>query len=92
VGGNQGEQDQGFGIHGGRQADFVLMREGMVQNTLMGSGNRTFSPNPAATAEITVETSGMSAESETGGVHINMSPISAGLPTMTITTVRAASA
>ena len=78
VGGNQGEQDQGFGIHGGRQADFVLMREGMVQNTLMGSGNRTFSPNPAATAEITVETSGMSAESETGGVHINMVPKAGG--------------
>ena len=78
VGGNQGEQDQGFGIHGGRQADFVLMREGMVQNTLMGSGNRTFSPNPAAIAEITVETSGMSAESETGGVHINMVPKAGG--------------
>jgi hypothetical protein len=78
VGGNQGEQDQGFGIHGGRQADFVLMREGMVQNTLMGSGNRTYSPNPAATAEITVETSGMSAESETGGVHINMVPKAGG--------------
>ena len=78
VGGNQGEQDQGFGIHGGRQADFVLMREGMVQNTLMGSGNRTYSPNPAATAEITVETGGMSAESETGGVHINMVPKAGG--------------
>jgi len=78
VGGNQGEQDQGFGIHGGRQADFVLMREGMVQNTLMGSGNRTISPNPAATAEITVETGGMSAESETGGVHINMVPKAGG--------------
>jgi hypothetical protein len=78
VGGNQGEQDQGFGIHGGRQGDFVLMREGMVQNTLMGSGNRTFSPNPAAIAEITVETSGMSAESETGGVHINMVPKAGG--------------
>ncbi|MGH9253858.1 MAG: carboxypeptidase regulatory-like domain-containing protein [Vicinamibacterales bacterium] len=78
VGGNQGEQDQGFGIHGGRQADFVLMREGMVQNTLLGSGNRTYSPNPAATAEITVETSGMSAESETGGVHINMVPKAGG--------------
>ncbi len=78
VGGNQGEQDQGFGIHGSRQADFVLMREGMVQNTLLGSGNRTYSPNPAATAEITVETSGMSAESETGGVHINMVPKAGG--------------
>lgn len=78
VGGNQGEQDQGFGIHGSRQADFVLMREGMVQNTLMGSGNRTYSPNPAATAEISVETSGMSAESETGGVQINMVPKAGG--------------
>jgi carboxypeptidase family protein len=78
VGGNQGEQDQGFGVHGGRQGDFVLMREGMVQNTLMGSGNRTYSPNPAATAEITVETGGMSAESETGGVHINMVPKAGG--------------
>jgi len=78
VGGNQGEQDQGFGIHGSRQADFVLMRDGMVQNTLLGSGNRTYSPNPAATAEITVETGGMSAESETGGVQINLVPKAGG--------------
>jgi Carboxypeptidase regulatory-like domain len=78
VGGNQGEQDQGFGIHGGRQADFVLLREGMVQNTLMGSGNRTASPNPATIAEVSVETSGISAESETGGVHINVVPRAGG--------------
>jgi len=78
VGGNQGEQDQGFGIHGGRQADFVLLRDGMVQNTLLGSGNRTYSPNPVSTAEVSVETSGMSAESETGGVHVNMVPKSGG--------------
>ena len=78
VGGNQGEQDQGFGIHGGRQADFVLLREGMVQNTLLGSGNRTSSPNPATVQEASVETSGMSAESETGGVHINIVPKAGG--------------
>src|SRR5438477_1477359 len=30
VGGNQGEQDQGFGIHGSRQADFIYLRDGMT--------------------------------------------------------------
>src|SRR5207247_1692883 len=29
VGGNQGEQDQGFGIDGSRQADFIYLRDGM---------------------------------------------------------------
>src|SRR5437773_4667638 len=66
VGGNQGEQDQGFGIHGSRQADFIYLRDGMTFNTLMGSGNRTSSINPGSTQEVTVETGGILAESETG--------------------------
>ena len=74
VGGNQGEQDQGFGIHGSRQADFIYLRDGMTFNTLMGSGNRTSSINPGSTQEVTVETGGILAESETGGVQMNIVP------------------
>lgn len=50
------------------------MRDGMPANSLSGSGNRTLSFNAAATQEVVVSAAGALAESETGGVHLNVVP------------------
>ena len=40
VGGNRGEDVQGFMIHGGRANDFQQLREGMFFGTLVAAGNK----------------------------------------------------
>ena len=79
VGGNQGEAG-GFGyfaVHGGRGNDQRMTIEGMHFYALIGNGsagNRTNYVNQMAVAETTIQTGGYGAESETGGVAINIVP------------------
>ena len=72
VGGGKGEDVQGFQIHGSRQDDFQQLRQGMFFGTMVAAGNRMTSVNPAFVEETTVQTSGASAESESGGALINV--------------------
>ena len=62
---------QGFQIHGGRQDDFQQLRQGMFFGTMVAAATAT-SVNPAFTEETTVQTSGASAESESGGALVNV--------------------
>ena len=74
VGGNKGENNQGFMIHGSRLDDFQQLREGMFFGTLVAAGNRMTSVNPAGVAETAVQTGAASAESESGGAVVNIIP------------------
>ena len=74
VGGTKGENTQGFKIHGSRSTDFQQLRDGMFFGTLVAAGNFMSSTNPATVQEVAVETSGFSADAETGGGHINVIP------------------
>jgi carboxypeptidase family protein len=69
VGGTQGEGGAPFSIHGGRSADINFNREGL-DATLFSPV--TYSFNPQNTQEIVLETSGVSAESFTAGVLVNI--------------------
>ena len=77
VGGNKGESPGAIRIHGNREFDQKLLWDGMRFNGAYGSGGggvRSFMVNQSAVEEITLETSGMAAESETGGVQLNVVP------------------
>jgi hypothetical protein len=74
VGGSKGEYSQNFMIHGGRGGDFQQLRDGMFFGTMVAAGNWMTSLNPATVAETTVQTSSGAAESESGGVLINVVP------------------
>ena len=76
VGGNRGEANTQIGIHGSRGADMLYTVNGLRPASMMnqGGGSRTFSINAAAAQEITFQTGGISAESETGGVTMNVVP------------------
>jgi hypothetical protein len=77
VGGNQGEAAASIHIHGGHDNDLKLLQDGMsTNNSQVGAGGlfRWYLVNQAQTQEVTLETGGMLAESETGGVQVNMVP------------------
>ncbi len=74
VGGTKGENTQGFKIHGSKSTDFQQLRDGMFFGTLVAAGNFMSSTNPATVQEVAVETSGFSADAETGGGHVNVIP------------------
>ncbi len=76
VGGNRGENGS-FSIHGGRDSDLKLLLDGMGFNSLSGSaggGSKNFQANQVSVQEVTLQTDGTSAESETGGVQVNFVP------------------
>ncbi len=60
-----------FGIHGSRAVDNVPVQDGMSQRL---QGGAVFVFNNLSFQEVVVETSGMSAERNTGGVQMNMVP------------------
>ena len=60
-----------FGIHGSRAIDNVPVQDGMSQRL---QGGAVFVFNNLSFQEVVVETSGMSAERNTGGVQMNMVP------------------
>src|SRR2546426_243845 len=75
VGGNQGENFTNFVVHGGHSSDSRIVQEGLPMQTLeAGAGGRRNKVNELAVQETTLETSGMSADSETGGGQENIIP------------------
>src|SRR5712664_3815997 len=58
-----------FGIHGSRAVDNVPVQDGMSQRL---QGGAVFVFNNLSFQEVVVETSGMSAERNTGGVQMNI--------------------
>ena len=76
VGGNRGEANTSIGIHGGKGTDMLYMVNGLRPASMMnqGGGSRTYSINAATAQEITFQTGGISAESETGGIVMNVVP------------------
>jgi hypothetical protein len=78
VGGNLGDAMTQLTIHGGRSTDFRLQVDGSPTNGGEGAQWTAFVPNMTSTEEITVDTSGSSAEQAVGGVRINLIPQSGG--------------
>ena len=71
VGGNSGEGTNSLAIHGSR-GDGSWFIDGMKTNSLTGGGfNRRYFSNQDAIQENVLDTGGMSAEAETGGVSTN---------------------
>lgn len=79
VGGLQGEQAQGFRIHGSASGDYALIRDGMYYGTMHSGGtNQMTSSNPTATQELQLESSGYAAEDWNLGGHVNIIPKNGG--------------
>src|SRR5262249_48169395 len=77
VGGNNMESNNTLSVHGGRGEDTKLKIDGMGFNSnhLEGGGIMTiYVHNQAAIQEVVLETGGITAESETGGVQLNAVP------------------
>ena len=77
VGGNRAESPASFSFHGSRNTDQRIKYDGMSMNsfhTTGGGPNRLMLLNQVAIQEMVLETSGISAESETGGVQMNAVP------------------
>ncbi|OFW34746.1 MAG: hypothetical protein A3F70_14235 [Acidobacteria bacterium RIFCSPLOWO2_12_FULL_67_14] len=76
VGGSEGDTTSSWTIHGSRGDDMMPTVDGMRMNRAMGAGGgfRVYAINNAAVQEMTFQTSGISAESETGGVQVNIVP------------------
>ena len=77
VGGNQGELAIAMGIHGNRSADMKLLQDGLRFNSMEGTAGgagRGFYVNAASAQEVSLQTAGNSAESETGGIMLNIIP------------------
>ncbi len=77
VGGNKGEQSFRMVIHGGAQSEQRLLQDGMRYNSAEGTG-RGFYINTANADEINIELGGGGAESELGGVQLNLIPKNGG--------------
>jgi len=79
VGGLQGEQAQGFRIHGSASGDYALIRDGMYYGTMHSGGtNQMSSNNATATQELQLESSGYAAEDWNLGGHVNIIPKNGG--------------
>ena len=65
------ERANNFGIHGARSTDNAPVQDGMVQRL---QGGAVFVFNNLTFQEVVVETSGMTAERNTGGVQMNIVP------------------
>ncbi|MBM3778519.1 MAG: TonB-dependent receptor [Acidimicrobiia bacterium] len=77
VGGNQGEAPRSFGVHGTSANDSRMLKDGMVYTSMECDGQagcRINMVNQVGVQETTIQTNGMSAESETGGPQINVVP------------------
>src|SRR5262245_43756442 len=77
VGGDRGEQFGTILIHGSRSDDGRLMYDGLRFNNAYAGGSgraRFWLPNQVAVQEVAIETGGISAEAETGGVQQNFVP------------------
>ena len=81
VGGNKGEQYAGLVVHGSRQQDGRFLYDGMRFNMTVtdgGGASKHYFVNQNDVQEIVLETAGIAAESDTGGVIVNVVPKSGG--------------
>lgn len=77
VGGSRGEGVSSMAIHGNRASDQKFLLDGMQTNHALafgGGGGKFFYTNEATIQEVVLQTGGISAESETGGVQVNLVP------------------
>jgi hypothetical protein len=74
VGGNQQMEQIYMTVHGSRQTDTTVEVDGLKMNSLMNDGQVQAYFSDAANAEVSYQTSGLGAETSTGGVRINMIP------------------
>jgi hypothetical protein len=74
VGGNQQMEQIYMTVNGSRQTDTTVQVDGMNLNSLMSDGQVQAYFSDAAMAEMTYQTSGITADVSTGGVRINMIP------------------
>ncbi len=75
VGGARSELTQQFTIHGNAGNDYQQLRDGMYYGTMIAAGNYMSAVNPIALQEVTIVTGGgILAESESGGVQIDIVP------------------
>ena len=77
VGGSKGESFLGFGVHGTSTGDTRTMYGGMNMNYANTLARRN-NVNQVAVQETTLETRGISAEQDVGGVMINIVPKAGG--------------
>jgi hypothetical protein len=74
-GGALGDPMASLTIHGSRTTDQRVMQNGVSTMTLQAGGNIGIAvPNPAMAAEVTIDTSAVSAEQAVGGLRINYIP------------------
>jgi hypothetical protein len=74
-GGALGDPMASLTIHGSRPGDQRVMQNGVNTMTLQAGGDIGIAvPNPGMASEVTVDTSGVSAEQSQGGVRINYIP------------------
>jgi hypothetical protein len=81
VGGNKGEQYAGLMVHGSRQQDGRFLYDGMRFNMTTadaGGAAKHYFINQNDVQEIVLETSGVAAETDTGGVIVNVVPKTGG--------------
>jgi hypothetical protein len=81
VGGSEGERTATLSIHGSSAQDMPLLFDGMRNNVIWGNGGGTGTNwviNNGIVEETSIDTSGMTAESETSGVRANSIPKSGG--------------
>jgi hypothetical protein len=75
MGGALGDTMASLTIHGSRTTDQRVMQNGVNTMTLQAGGNIGIAvPNPGMAAEVTIDTSAVSAEQAVGGVRINYIP------------------
>jgi hypothetical protein len=74
VGGNQQMEQIYMTVNGSRQTDTTVQVDGMNLNSLMNDGQVQAYYSDAAMAEVTYQTSGITADVSTGGVRINLIP------------------
>jgi hypothetical protein len=74
VGGSAGDLSTSLTIHGSRSADSQIMMDGMSTANGQGSGSYGHFFANTVFQEVTIETGGMSAEYDGGGVRSNLIP------------------
>src|SRR5687767_2338868 len=75
AGGAGGDTMSQLTIHGSRPGDQRVMQNGVNTMTLQVNGDRGIAvPNPGMASEVTIDTSGLSAEQGQGGTRINYIP------------------
>jgi hypothetical protein len=75
AGGAGGDTMSQLTIHGSRPGDQRVMQNGVNTMTLQVNGDRGIAvPNPGMASEVTIDTSGLSAEQGQGGIRINYIP------------------